>query len=271
MLRLTLALFTLAKIVNAQSTATFMGAQGMGMGNASSGIAYEWGLFNNIGTIGLLTEATAATGYHAQSRLPGANRMAFAFSAPLKSGAVALGAFRFGDELYNEHLLSAGYASTFGITTLGAKINCIQYQAQGFGTYTSLSFDVGGITKLSEMISLSASITNLTQSKIGGEDAKEQLPIRLIAGMVAKLSKQVCVTTEIEKDIALTTQWRSGLQYEFKGKFFARTGFNLNPASGFLGVGTIRKVLQADYAVQLNSLTGASHQASITYHFRKRT
>ncbi|HRG10077.1 MAG TPA: hypothetical protein PLJ08_15995, partial [Cyclobacteriaceae bacterium] len=133
--------FAIVKIAIAQSISTQMGARGLGMGNATNGLVYEWGLFNNVGSIGLLTETTASAAYHIQSRLAYANRMAFVFNAPLRFGVISAGAFRFGDDIYNEHVVSTGFSNKFGNTSLGAKINYIQYQAQGFGTRRAISFD----------------------------------------------------------------------------------------------------------------------------------
>lgn len=247
-----------------------MGARGLGMGNAANGLVYEWGLFNNVASLGLLTEKSAAAAYHVQSRLVNSNRMAFVFNTPLKTGTIAVGAFRFGDDLYNEQLVSAGFANKFGITSLGLKMNYIQYQAQGFGTRRAMSLDFGGITQLTEVIIISASISNLTQSKLNLDNESETLPTRLTVGLTFQLSEKIVAATELEKDLLFPVTWRTGLEYEFKSKFFARTGFNLQPTSGFFGLGTRRKLLQADYAVQLNSLTGASHQASVTYRFNRK-
>jgi len=247
-----------------------MGARGLGMGNATNGLAYEWGLFHNIGSIGLLTESSASAAYQVQARLVNANRMAFAYNAPLKNGVVSVGTFRFGDDLYNEQMVSAGFANKFGITSLGVKVNYIQYQAQGFDTHRALSIDFGGITQLSDVITISASINNLTQSKLNFENGDEILPTRLTAGLTFRLSEKIRAATELEKDLLFPVTWRTGLEYEIKHNFFARTGFNLQPASGFFGLGTTKKSLQADYAVQLNSITGASHQASVTYRFKSR-
>ncbi|MCW5910740.1 MAG: hypothetical protein KIT62_06685 [Cyclobacteriaceae bacterium] len=272
MSRLLILLFSFAfvKVINAQSTSTQMGARGLGMGNASTGIAYEWGLFNNPGSIGLLTETTAAAAYHAQTRLTNANRAAFVLNSPFRFGVASVGTFRFGDDLYNEHLVSAGMANKFGITSLGLKVNYIQYQAQGFDSHRAMTLDFGGITQLTEAIFISASINNLTQSKIKSEHIQESLPTRLTAGLTCKVNSKVLVATEIEKDLLYAATWRTGLEYEFRNKFFARTGFNLQPSSGFFGLGTKQKSIRADYAIQLNALTGASHQASVTYQFNRK-
>jgi hypothetical protein len=182
--------------------------------------------------------------------------MGAVFNRPFKWGTPSVGLFRFGDDLYNEQVLSVGFGNELGIASLGGKVNLIQYSAEGFGVSSALTIDIGGITELSEKLSIGAYITNLTQSRIG-ED-QEQLPTRLTAGLSYNPEKNVSITTEV-------TTWRTGLEYSFHQKVFFRTGFSLNPDAGFFGVGISKKKVRFDYAIQLNKLTGASHQASASY------
>lgn len=271
MLRL-INLFTILLIVkvgNAQSISTQMGARAAGMGYASSGITDDWCLFNNVGAIGSVDKMSAAVAYEIKAQLNNANRMAFAFNSPIRWGVAAIGAFRFGDELYNEQILSAGFGNKFGIASLGIKANYIQYQASGFGTHSSFSLDFGGLAQLTEQLSIGAYITNLNQAKISTDYDSERLPTRLTVGFIFKPKENLFITTELDKDIDYAATWRTGLEYSFKEKFFARTGFNLNPQAGFFGLGVRKKRIQIDYTIQFNSILGASHQASASYSIHR--
>lgn len=191
--------------------------------------------------------------------------MAAVYTTPFKWGTPSLGLFRFGDDLYSEQALSIGFGNQVGISSLGIKVNLIQYRATGFGTSAALSIDFGGITELTEKLSIGAYITNLTQSRMGQND--ERLPTRLIGGLSYQPDKNIFITTELVKELDYRTTWRTGLEYSFHQKFFFRTGFNLKPNAAFFGVGAHKKKLKFDYAIQLNTLVGASHQASISYWF----
>lgn len=261
---LPLLVFTiLAKIAIAQSISTQMGARPAGMGYASSGNFDEWSLFNNPGGLGKIEQINAAFGLEVQSQLKGANRMAALFNHPLKWGTLSAGIFRFGDNLYNEQALSIGFGNQVGIASLGVKANVIQYQASGFGVFRAITFDFGGITELTEKIFLSAYILNLTQSRIGEDN--EPLPTRLTAGISYRPGKNIFITTELSKELDYASTWRTGLEYSIQQKVFFRTGYNLNPNAAFFGVGIDKKKIRFDYSVQLNHLTGASHQASASY------
>lgn len=263
---LPLLVFTiLAKIAIAQSISTQMGARQAGMGYASTGSFDEWSLFNNPGGLGKLDKMAAAFSLEVQSQLKGANRMAALFNDPLKWGTLSAGIFRFGDDLYNEQALSLGFGNQVGIASLGIKANIIQYQASGFGVFRALSFDFGGITELTEDLFLSAYILNLTQSRIGEDN--EPLPTRLTAGITYNPGKNIFITTELSKELDYASTWRTGFEYSIQQKVFLRTGFNLNPNAAFFGVGISKKKIRIDYSIQLNHLTGASHQASASYLF----
>jgi len=260
----------LVKTGNSQSISTLMGARAAGMGFASSGLTDEWGIFNNVGSLGRQEKMSAAAAYELRTQLKNANRMAFAFNAPMQWGVSAIGLFRFGDELYNEQVISAGLGNKFGIASLGIKVNYIQYHAIGFGTHSTVSIDFGGVTQLTDQLSIGAYITNLNQAKINSDYNSERIPTRLTAGLTCKPKENILITSELDKDLDYDLIWRTGFEYSFKQKFFVRSGVNIKPQSGFFGLGAKRKNLQADYAIQFNSLSGASHQASISYWVNRK-
>ncbi len=260
-----LVLFILfAKITNAQSTSTLMGGRAAGMGFASATMTDEWSLFNNIGGLGKVKEFNASFGYEAKPALVGADRMAVSISAPTKVGSFGLGIFRFGDDIYNEHIASLGFGNQIGNTALGIKLNYVQYRAEGLGVSTAMSVDFGGITQITSQISIGAYITNLTQSKLQSING-EYLPTKLVAGLGFRPSEKVFVATEIGKDIDYNAAWRTGIEYTLYKKVFFRTGFNLNPNAAYFGLGVQKKKLKFDYAIRLGQRIGTAHQASAIY------
>ncbi len=243
-----------------------MGARAAGMGYASATMADEWSLFNNVGGLGKINRPNAAFAYEIRPALIGASRMAASVSSPTKIGTWGLGVFRFGDDVYSEHMVSLGVGNQVGNTSLGAKINYVQYRAESFGMNTAMSIDVGGITQITSQISVSAYLTNLTQSKLIGTDG-ERLPTKLVAGAGFRPSEKIFLATEIEKDLAYQATWRTGIEYAVYKKVFFRTGFNLHPNAAYVGLGGQKKNLKFDYAIRFGQLTGAAHQASVIYFF----
>lgn len=260
-----LLLFTCFGLASAQSVSTQIGARANGMGYASAALFDAWSVFNNPAGSAKLESTAAGFTYDLHPTPVGANRTAAVIAVPIRPiGVITGGAYRFGDDLYNEHVISAGFASKFGLASLGMQVNYIQYAAEGFGTKGVASVSLGGIAELTPQLSIGAYIVNLNQPKISGE---EKLPTRLVAGLGFKPVEKLFIATELEKDLDIDPTWKMGLEYAFHKKFSARTGYNVQPNTGFFGLGFKTKKLTIDYTVQYTVSLSFSHQASIGYQF----
>ncbi len=258
------AAIIIAHEIKAQSASTLMGARAAGLGYTTTVVEDEWALFNNVAGLARVDQLSTSFAYEVRPALIGANRMAASISAPSKVGTLAVGIFRFGDDVYSEHQVSVGIGNQIGNTSLGVKMNYSQYRVESFGNTSALSFDFGGITRITSQLSIGAYITNLTQSKLIGNDG-QQLPTKLVVGIGFKPSDKIFIATELEKDIDYQVTWKSGLEYSIYKKIFFRTGFNLNPNAAYFGLGAQKKNLKFDYALRFNQLTGAAHQVSAVY------
>jgi hypothetical protein len=253
---------------HAQSSSIFSGARANGLGFASSCLEDEWSIFNNIAGLAKVDQVSAAFTYDAQPSFKPFNKAAAIFAMPLKFGVAGVGIFHFGDKLYNEQILTAGFSNTFGLASLGIKVNYIQYYADGFGRKGVISISFGGIARLTENLSLGAHIVNLNQPTISTSE-NEKLPTTLVIGVGFKLSSKTYLTTEIEKDFDYAATWKTGFEYQLNKKFTFRTAFNVNPHAGFFGFGFRPRKFKLDYAYQHHFTFGARHQATVGYIFNR--
>lgn len=249
-----------------QGISSPIGARANGMGYTSATLTDSWGIFNNIASIAEIKNTTAAFTYDVHPALTGANREAMAVVIPVKLGSFSTGIYKFGDEVYNEMVLSAGYGNRFGLASLGAQINYMQFRAEGFGRKGVWSLNVGGIAELTHQLSIGAYIVNLNQPALS---ETERLPVKLVAGLGFKPIEKVFVASEIEKDLDYSTNWRMGLEYKFHEKFCARTGYHTTPNTAYFGLGFKTAKFQIDYALQHNHSLSFGHQATVAYHFKK--
>lgn len=236
------------------------------MGYASAALFDSWGVFNNIAGTAMTQNVSGSFTYDLRPALQGANRTAATLTVPSKLGVISAGMFRFGDDLYNEQLVTAGIANKFGLAALGAQATCIQYRTEGFGNRTAWSFNLGGIAQLAHQLSVGAYIVNVLQPNIS---ESEKLPTKLIAGVGFAPIDKIFIASEIEKDLDYDAIWKTGIEYKFHSKFCARTGYNINPNQLFFGLGFQTRKFTLDYAIQHNNLLSLSHQASIRYQFQK--
>jgi hypothetical protein len=245
-----------------------MGARSKGLGNLTSTLPDEWSVLNNMGALAGVKQTIASASYEIHPQLSSANRSAFVLAMPLQIGVAGFSAFRFGDDLYSEQIISLGYSNRFGLASLGAKINYIQYRAEGFGSKGVLSVSFGGLAQLTPVLSVGAHIVNMNQPKIS-ESTAERIPTVLVAGIGIRASEKVFTSVEIEKDIEYDPTLKMGIEYQPFPKFSVRTGFNMQPQAAFFGFGFSPKKLVIDYSLQYNPVLGTSHQASVGYKFRQ--
>jgi hypothetical protein len=253
----------------AQSVSTQIGAKPAGMGYASATSTDSYSILNNVAGIANLVTTEFAAAYDAAPSLSGADRMAAIANLKLKSFVMGVSLFRFGDDLYNEQLLTIGAANKLGIAALGVRLILIQYQAQGFGIKTSISADLGGLVEFTKKLALGAYITNLNQPSLSKESG-ERLPTKLHAGVGFYPSDSFSVCVEIDKDIDYSPTWKAGFEYQFRKRLSLRSGYNLNPNAAFFGLGFNTSRLRLDYALRHSYSLGMSHQASAIFSIRKK-
>lgn len=253
--------------VRGQSTYSFMSARANGMGNTFCCLKDEWSVFNNIGGLSGIGKTTAAFSYDVKPALTGASAMAAVLARPLKTGTAGFGVFKFGDDLYNEQIITTGYSSKVGIASLGISFNYIQYYTEGFGSKGIVTVSFGGIAQLTPLLSIGAHITNINQPKISTLE-NEHVPTLLNVGLNFKASEKIILVAEIAKDLDYKATLKAGLEYKAQKKFIVRTGFNAYPTAGFLGFGFKPKKFTLDYAFRYLPSTGGGHQATVGYTFK---
>ncbi len=254
----------------AQSSSTAIGARACALGYASSCLTDEWSVFNNIGGLASVKRTTAAFSYDTQPSFRPFNKAAVVFAVPLKIGVAGLGAYRFGDNSYNEQIFAAGFSSTFGLASLGLKASYIQYNAQGFGRKGILSISLGGVAMLTPQLTVGAYIINLNQPLMSDTNG-EHLPTVLAAGIAFEASENTLIVTELNKDLDYPPTWKTGIAYTVHEKFTVRTGFNVQPNAGFFGLGFRPNKFSLDYAYRYSPGIGDRHQATVGYHFYQNT
>jgi hypothetical protein len=256
-------------VSQAQSNSIIMGARVMGLGNAASCIDDEWSTLNNVGGLAKVNEVTAAFSHYAIPSFKPFNKLAATFVIPVPIGVAGVSFFRFGDDLYNEQLVSFGYSTKFGMASLGVKANYIQYYAEGFGTASAFTVSFGGIAEITPEVLIGAIVDNINQPKLS-RTSEERIAARFRIGTLVKLNEKLLATVELEKDSEHSPIAKAGLEYAIHKKFTARTGFNLNPQSAFGGMGFKLRKFKIDYAFQFHEQLGAAHQGTVIVSLRKK-
>ncbi len=226
-----------------------------------------WSIFNNPAGLAGITATEAGVGFERIAGFPSFDRLGAFAVLPWKIGATAIGASRFGDDLYNEQLITFGYANRFGLASLGAAIRYIRFHTEGFGGKSVASVSAGGIAEITPWLLAGARITNIIQPELA---EGERLPTLMSAAIAITHRKKFLATLEIEKDLDYEPVIKAGTEYVFHKKFAVRSGFNLNPAAVFGGFGITRSRFTIDYAFSWNTEMPVAHGLSLGFHFIKK-
>jgi hypothetical protein len=269
-IKLLLSLFLLiSTVANAQLIGFPSGARSGGLGNASVTIGDSYSIFNNVGGLAEAQGINIVFANENRTRMEGLGTVGAAITAPIAFGVGGISVSRFGDDLYNQQVIGAGFSNKIGIVSLGGKINYLQYNLEGFGRRAVMALEFGGVAKLSPQLIFGAHVFNLNQAKVSRFE-KEYLPTLLKAGLAYRPTKELSINIESEKDVDQKANFKAGLEYEIVKTVFVRTGLNSYPFSSHYGIGLNPGRFVLDYALTSNIFFGMAHQFSLQFQFHKK-
>lgn len=240
------------------------GQSDLAIGAAANGTGYirsaddAFSIFNNPAALSDLRAMRIGFSYDLLPSFRPYDRVAAAVTIPMTKGVASAGLFRFGDELYSEQCIAAGYAHKIGITSLGIRANLMQISAEGFGSKQFATISLSGLTELTPWLTIGAQIINVNQPKVRDD---ERIPTTVSINAKAKAGENISVLAEAEKNVYYDVLLKTGLEYQYNRKISVRTGFHVEPVAGFFGFGLHLTKMHFDYAFSYLPI-GTRHQFS---------
>lgn len=251
--------------IRAQIVLSNIGAKNEGLGSPNSLSFDESSLWRNPAALAAVEHTVISSNIRRISTLQ-ALAKSVVVSTTTKIGSFATGMTAFGDDIYNEQAASLGFANKLGLASIGIRADVIQLRIDGNNTRRTVGISIGSIAKISSRFSIGLYAHNINLPAWSGENP---LPVLLSVGVQFKPVDNFMVIAEVEKDTDFDPTMKGGLEYSFRKKFFARTGFNLFPNAAFGGIGLRTWRLNFDYAARFGYLPGYSHQLSISFRTGK--
>lgn len=225
--------------VRAQAT---LGAKEISMGQAVTALPNSnWSVFSNPAMMTKENRNVSFFGirYYGLENL---TDMAMAVSYPTGIGVIGGGAYRFGDDLYNESRLRVGYKNSYQGFHYGIAVNYYHVsQGGGHGSLGTAGIDVGIAARLWESLWIGAKAGNINQPKYGRFNNIAEEPVRdLSLGFAYKVSNLLMLSSDVYKDVRFPISYRGGMEIVIYQAFAGRLGVTTKPltfAAGF-GYGT---------------------------------
>jgi opacity protein-like surface antigen len=247
------------------------GARSLALGGASLTLSDEWSPTNNVGSIGMVDRYSIGLGYETCFFLPEAGLRSVSAVLPLGGGSLGIVGHNYGFAGFANNRVGLSYGRKLSdYISLGVGVNYVQTRlGDVYGSRSNVVGEVGMLVMPSDKIVLAAKVYNPTRSKLADFN-DERIPTVLSVAGQYMFSDKVSAMSEIEKDIDLPVNLKSGIEYSPAEEIFIRVGFaTLQTSLGF-GVGYKWKDLQADVSANWNQNLGYSSAISIAYRFGNR-
>ena len=244
------------------------GARSQGLGNSKMNLSDAWGYFNHIGALDRLESTEIAAGYDLRFGLKELSTFSLASGIKTDFGTIGLGISRYGGELFNQHLIGAGFSNTIGIMSFGAKIDWLQTQIEGFGTGNSFLISLGGKAELGPKTFFGANFSNINRARFSNS-TEQRVPTLIQMGISYLPSSTVSLFVEVEKEADSPAFLKAALEYLPSEWLVLRTGVSSTPSRVSFGFGLRKDRFGFDYAFGENSNLGPSHHLSLGLKFKE--
>lgn len=247
-----IAFIALAMVPDAAYTQATLGARELSMGRATTALPEsDWSLFANPAMISGTTSGVSFFGvrYYGLDEI---TDLAVAIVLPSTIGSLALGAHRFGDDLYNESRLRIGYKKEYQGFHFGLVANYNHLSiGGGYGSAGAIGLDVGIAAMIVNGLWLAAKAVNVNQPTYGEYNGlSEDLARDLSIGFSYQLSDLLLFSIEAVKDIRFPISYRAGIDAKILGNFRGRAGVTTEPVTFAGGFGLSGKAWAVNIGVQ---------------------
>ena len=260
--------FSLVLPLNAMSQTTFSNsARSLSLANASVTLQDVWAQLNNPAALVGMKNQAFGISYQNRFGLKELQTQGVVYALPLKKVVLSAGSQLYGYQQYRT--VKSGIGVSMALSekvSAGVKLNHHFIRLnENYGTSSSLSADLGLLVKFNERIHFGFSALNVGRSKVS-PNLNERLPSALRLGLSYRISDQLIMLTEIEKNVISPLQVKCASEYKPTAKWYFRGGVSTAPLSFSFGVGgRFKELFQLDVGTAYHQLLGWSPHVSFQF------
>ena len=181
-----------------------------------------------------------------------------AIAFPIRNGGIGLQLNYFGYSEFNESQVGIAYGKKLGkLVDVGVQFDYYHLHMAGYGSAGTIGFQVGAIFNLSDVFRVGMHVYNPAGGRFG-KNSSEKLASIYSMGFGYDLTKQVFISTVINKVENRPVHINAGLHYQFAESFFARFGVLTDTGSPYMGIGLLWNIFRFDVAVNYHPQLGIS-------------
>ena len=243
------------------------GARSLSLANASVTLNDVWAHVNNPAALVGIKKQAFGISYQNRFGLKELQSQGVVYAIPVKKVVLSAGSQLYGYQQYRT--MKSGLGVSMALSekvSMGVKLNHHLLRLnENYGTSVSFSADLGLLVKFNERIHFGFAAVNLGRSKVS-PNLNERLPSALRLGMNYRLSEQLVVLAELEKNVISPLQVKFATEYKPSEKWYFRGGISTAPLSFAFGVGgRFKDQFQLDFGTAYHQLLGWSPHVSFQF------
>jgi hypothetical protein len=267
------------EIAKATEFSTPMGARSAGLANCAVSLDGFWSVGNNPAGLAGMQNISAGFFYTNRFLVKQLSTKGGGVVVPTKSGVFGLNLLYFGYSNYNESKVGLSYARPLGKhLDIGLTLDYLATRiAEVYGNKSMVTFELGIRSKLTDDLVIAAFVFNPIGIRLENT-FDERIPVVFRLGAAYKISDEILLTIETEKDTEFKPLFRGGMEYVLMEKYSFRLGYStLPPKTGdeklsiasliTFGFGLEFNKLNIDFAASMHQTLGWSPGVSMYYKF----
>ena len=245
-----------------------IGAASNGMGGTTVALSDFWSGIDNIAALSRCNTTTIGVSFSESFMLSQLSYKTLAFATPVsKIGVFTLKYTHFGSSAYSEQRISGAYSQHIGNhIAIGAELDYLYCGTNDiyYDTYHRLTFSAGTQVYPTKDLTIGFHVFNPFGISLN-KNYNQSIPSVIRLGIAYHITSRMLTTIELEKNVYMRHNIKTGIEYKFSNYMFARLGFNTSPIIYSFGIGVKRNHWTIDISSQIHTQLGASPSISLSY------
>lgn len=257
-----------------QSWAQVLNYSGPASSSLANSLVFDespWASINNVANLADHSEVSLGISYGLRFNMQELSIRTVGAVVPSKLGVFSAMVYQSGYSKSSMTRYAAGYSRLFGESvSAGFQFNFLTHQILAADRADAFYSSLGILWQTENHLSIGIYIQNPEQSHINYADMEVALPSLFSTAVKFSPDKHFMIMLELEKAIDRDMVYKSGLQFNFKDKLYARGGILGKPIELTFGGGFVVGALSIDVGFSHHQQLGVSSGGGINYAFTSK-
>ncbi len=245
---------------------------GRSLSLANSSVTFNdvWAHVNNPAALIGLKKQVIGVSYQNRFGLKELQSQGLVYALPIRKVVISAGSQIYGYQQFRSMKNGIGVALALSEkVSMGIQLNHNYLRLnENYGSSSSITAEFGLLVKFSERIHFGCSALNIGRTSLS-PSINERLASTIRLGMNYRLSDQLILFTEIEKNVIHPLQVKFATEYKPNAKWFFRGGISTAPLAFSFGVGgRFKDRFQLDFGTAYHQLLGWSPHVSFQFDIK---